>query len=283
MLGLFIVWTRPQIKLLVWTALILIHFLHIRMLVLGLTKSFDAISREFHGHTWSLVIMTNVSARKLVMGKWWAVMRGLLPTYIWVIQLKVILMIWQLAQIHHLMRDNGYLNLHFFDFALGSGLSVFLIIVGLLFNLSITVVIGLLASLMTAGKQRSWGISVALLVVFFLSGMTVIGMLAFLIFPDDIYPTYYNSHGSIPAYYVLDYNLDWFGYEGAYPQIFASLAMSIGTGPVLVIVHLVRNATIDTTTDFIRITASCLTFYIIAFWTLLRASRYVAYRQGMSK
>jgi hypothetical protein len=57
----------------------------------------NSISREKQKHTWSLLRLTNINNRNIVLGKWWASLRGLSGDHLMVMTLRVGLLAYYLS------------------------------------------------------------------------------------------------------------------------------------------------------------------------------------------
>lgn len=57
----------------------------------------NSISREKEKHTWGLLRLTDIDSRTIILGKWWASLRGLWGDHLMVIILRVGLLAWYLV------------------------------------------------------------------------------------------------------------------------------------------------------------------------------------------
>ena len=87
-------WTLTAIVL---NAIIAVHIATVfRTLVFGT----NAIVREKRSRTWETLLLTNVDARQLVIGKWWATVRRVWASYLWLVPLRIGAVVWLGAQMN---------------------------------------------------------------------------------------------------------------------------------------------------------------------------------------
>ncbi|MDX1993732.1 MAG: hypothetical protein SF029_15190 [bacterium] len=56
--------------------------IHLLVMLRTLALAIHVARRESSGHAWDTLVLTGVSARQIVVGKWWAVTRAMLPEYL---------------------------------------------------------------------------------------------------------------------------------------------------------------------------------------------------------
>lgn len=72
------------------TSLIIMHFaLYIVVTLVTLALAAASISREQTARTWESLLLTNMSARQIVQGKWWATLRALWGDHLLVLVLRL--------------------------------------------------------------------------------------------------------------------------------------------------------------------------------------------------
>jgi hypothetical protein len=74
-----------------WIVTFLAHYaLQFRTLALAT----GSLARERDGNTWELLVMTGISSKAIIRGKWWAVVRQQLPSYLWLGVLRAVAILW---------------------------------------------------------------------------------------------------------------------------------------------------------------------------------------------
>jgi ABC-type transport system involved in multi-copper enzyme maturation permease subunit len=75
-------------------ALVVALLMHLYLLLQTLIRAATSIAREKQAGTWEDLLMTGTDARRLVVGKWWATLRGLLGGYGLLIPLRAGVVVW---------------------------------------------------------------------------------------------------------------------------------------------------------------------------------------------
>lgn len=68
--------------------------MHLFLLMQTLVRAATSIAREKQAGTWEDLLMTGTTARRLVIGKWWATLRGLFNGYLLLIPLRTGVVVW---------------------------------------------------------------------------------------------------------------------------------------------------------------------------------------------
>lgn len=68
--------------------------LHFGLMARTLSRSAHSITREQHGRTWDMLVLTGQDARQIVLGKWWATVRGLAADYLVLGALRAAVIVW---------------------------------------------------------------------------------------------------------------------------------------------------------------------------------------------
>ncbi len=77
------------------TSLLIMNFaLYIVVTLITLALAARSISREYESHTWENLLLTNMSARQIVQGKWWATLRSLWGDHVMVLVLRLGVVTW---------------------------------------------------------------------------------------------------------------------------------------------------------------------------------------------
>jgi hypothetical protein len=70
---------------------VLMHFL---LLIITITLTADSLAREHKENRWDLLLLTGLDARRLVLGKWWAIVRFMWREFLLLIPMRVGLAVW---------------------------------------------------------------------------------------------------------------------------------------------------------------------------------------------
>jgi hypothetical protein len=77
------------------TSLMIMNFaLYIVVTLVTLALAARSISREYESGTWDNLLLTNMSARQIVLGKWWATLRALWGDHLLVLVLRLGFVTW---------------------------------------------------------------------------------------------------------------------------------------------------------------------------------------------
>jgi hypothetical protein len=63
--------------------------MHFRLILQTLTVASDSIAREKRSGTWDIMLLTGIDSRRLILGKWWAILRSLARPYAYLAFLRV--------------------------------------------------------------------------------------------------------------------------------------------------------------------------------------------------
>lgn len=74
--------------------LVVAVLMQLYLLLQTLLRAAASIAREKEAGTWDDLLMTGTDARRLVIGKWWATLRGLLGGYLLLIPLRASVVVW---------------------------------------------------------------------------------------------------------------------------------------------------------------------------------------------
>lgn len=77
--------------------------LHFRLMFRTLSRSVHSIAREQHGRTWDMLVLTGQDARQIVLGKWWATVRGLAADYLVLGALRTAVIVWMASSFGRVM------------------------------------------------------------------------------------------------------------------------------------------------------------------------------------
>jgi hypothetical protein len=75
-------------------ALVVALLMHLYLLLQTLLRAASSIAREKQAGTWEHLLLTGTDARRLVIGKWWGTLRGLLGGYGLLIPLRAGVVVW---------------------------------------------------------------------------------------------------------------------------------------------------------------------------------------------
>ncbi|HLU11391.1 MAG TPA: ABC transporter permease subunit, partial [Oceanobacillus sp.] len=75
-------------------ALVVAVLMHLYLLLQTLLRAAGSIAREKEAGTWEHLLLTGTDARRLVIGKWWGTLRGLLGGYALLIPLRAGVVVW---------------------------------------------------------------------------------------------------------------------------------------------------------------------------------------------
>lgn len=74
-----------------WIVTFLAHYaIQFRTLALAT----GSLARERDGNTWELLVMTGISSKAIIRGKWWAVVRHQFPSYLWLGMMRAAAILW---------------------------------------------------------------------------------------------------------------------------------------------------------------------------------------------
>ncbi len=151
---------------------------HFSAILRTLLLASNAISREKRGRTWDTLLLTRVDARQLVVGKWWATVRHMWPSFLAAGALRLGLVVWLaigMKQTFPLSPNPIYLNPY--EILLAGSTVLLLSLV----NTGVTAAFGVLASLLThrSGRALVSAIFLRTFVLLFLAGELWIGADAF--------------------------------------------------------------------------------------------------------
>ncbi len=137
--------------------------LHFGLMLLTLSRSAYSITRERQNRTWDMLVLTGQDARQIVLGKWWATVRGLAADYLVLGALRAAVIVWIASSFSRAMLMTGAYQVSTSPTTWLPSLALHLLAGGLvigltLANLGLTAACGLLAS---AGGRRS-GLTLAL-------------------------------------------------------------------------------------------------------------------------
>jgi hypothetical protein len=75
-------------------ALVVAVLMHLYLLLQTLVRAAASVAREQQGGTWEDLILTGTDARSLIVGKWWATLRGSLGGFALLIPLRAGVVVW---------------------------------------------------------------------------------------------------------------------------------------------------------------------------------------------
>jgi hypothetical protein len=75
-------------------ALVVAILMHLYLLLQTLVRAATSIAREKQAGTWENLLMTGTDARRLVMGKWWGTLQGLIGGFALLIPLRAGVVVW---------------------------------------------------------------------------------------------------------------------------------------------------------------------------------------------
>ena len=67
---------------------------HYALLFRTLAIATGSLARERDSNTWELLVMTGISTKAIIRGKWWAVVRQQLPAYLWLGVVRAAAILW---------------------------------------------------------------------------------------------------------------------------------------------------------------------------------------------
>lgn len=119
----------------------------VTMVTYGL--ALNSISREKQGKTWDTLLLTEVSARHLVLGKWWATLRALWGDHTMVVLLRLGFTVWLITELVRLAMVSSTPIL-WVDTVIGTPVYVlallFLVVVYTVVDMGFTVALGVLSA-----------------------------------------------------------------------------------------------------------------------------------------
>jgi len=95
---------------------------YILVVLRGVLTANDAIQRERRDNTWDLLMLTGVSRWRLILGKWFGVMRITAVDYLWLFLLRLGTIFWAVGQTNanQISYNTGYYDWSLSDFTFGS-------------------------------------------------------------------------------------------------------------------------------------------------------------------
>jgi hypothetical protein len=68
--------------------------LHFVLMIQTLSLSANSVAREKQANNWDMLVLTGVDARQIIQGKWWATVRRMWPSYVFLSVLRAAVIIW---------------------------------------------------------------------------------------------------------------------------------------------------------------------------------------------
>jgi hypothetical protein len=208
--------------------------------------------REQCAQTWDLLRITPLPIWTVIWGKIRAGWDRTAPLYIRLIGLKLLVLIWQLAEIYTkahatLRRYPDSSAFEDGDFMVLSAAALLFLIVYLLLDMVFAPVLGTGIALVTPVCWRRLGLGLGLVARWCLPMLTLFCMVVWQAQGTDPLPTQWNTHLSLAARYTEQYGFGGVGYSGAVEDVFPSLTIIVPDGPLLVFMH--TTATYDVTNN----------------------------------
>lgn len=239
-------------------ALILIpHVLvtHFSVLFRAMARAANSITREKQSGTWELLLLTGVSTRQIINGKWWATMRSMLPQIIVLALLRSAVILWLVLDSARVLGEAQYIT------AITLNASDILQIAPYPVNLDLLdfVLVGaimLLMTLLTTGFAAACGVLASALTGRVTVGIMLALFLRFAVIIGMVFGSIYAYTQVVRPWLFAD---DGYGYSGDYlsqPRFIAEniLAMTAvnaldnGTLITLNLLYYTSSSTFDTYT-----------------------------------
>jgi ABC-type transport system involved in multi-copper enzyme maturation permease subunit len=256
-------------------ALVVALLLQLYLLLQTLVRAAASIAREKQAGTWEHLLMTGTDARRLVIGKWWATLRGLLGGYGLLIPLRAGVVVWLGAVFD---RTQALHIESVSDFVAPSPLAflgIFPVIAAFTLGSALLVAaIGVLASVLSRKMAEALALALTMMALVLVGTFAVLGIVSRLAtdeavvspewrdvaspFAENVWLSWVDNGMSLTSE-LVNYQTE---YRTASPQFVAEY-------------HASRKSIV-----WVLTFVTCIGLYGLLTWGTLRAAQTVAVRQG---
>ncbi len=230
----------------------------------------DSVARERHSRTWDTLLITGIDSRRVVLGKWLGVLRGLWRDYAWLYILRLGVMFWasfyssfgRLSWLdwRNVQLTGGFVNL---DRFLLAGL---IVLVYLALEMGLLAAIGLITSILDRSARQGVWITIALRI-----GIAI-GVSVGLMYIPGLLRSYYNRVEYLP---FLE-------------TVICTTSMSIADNSIISSVAFINDVSYSYYPEATRAgilvgQVAGMIPYILFTGIALRIAQVAAYRQGVNR
>jgi ABC-type transport system involved in multi-copper enzyme maturation permease subunit len=256
-------------------ALVVALLMQLYLLLQTLLRAAASIAREKQAGTWENLLLTGTDARRLVIGKWWGTLHGLLGGYALLIPLRAGVVVWLGAVFDRTQALNIELVSNFIAPSPLAFLSTFPVIAAFTLGSALMVAaVSVLASVLSRKLVEAIALGLIMTALVFIGTFATVGVIHHILIDDadrsselrDIASPFAENvllawvdNGMSLTSELVNYQTE---YETASPQTIAAYYSSRKAGV------------------WVLTFTTCLALYGLITWGMLRTAQTIAVRQG---
>lgn len=263
------------LQIIVIFALVVALLMHLYLLLQTLVRAASSIAREKQAGTWEHLLLTGTDARRLVIGKWWGTLRGLLGGYGLLIPLRAGVVVWLGAVFDRTQALHIELVSDFIAPSPLAFLSTFPVIAAFTLGSALMVAaVSVLASVLSRKMVEALALGLIMTALVFVGTFAAVGMIHRIVIDDAAGSAEWRDIASPFAENVL---LSWVDNGTSLTSELVNYQTEYETpSPQFVAAYYASRKTIVWVLTFI----TCVGLYALVTWGTLRAAQVVAVRQG---
>lgn len=263
------------LQIVVIFALVVALLMHLYLLLQTLLRAAASIAHEKQAGSWEYVLVTGMDAKRLVMGKWWGTLRGLLGGYGLLIPLRAGVVVWLGAVFDRTQALNIELVSDFIAPSPLAFLSTFPVIAAFTLGSALMVAsIGVLASVLSRRLVDALVVAIFMTSLVFIGTFATIGIIHQVVIENMSDSADWRDVANPYAENVL---LSWIDNGMSLTSELVNYQTEYETAtPQTVAAYYASRKAIVWGLAFV----TCIALYGLLTWAMLRAAQWVAVRQG---
>lgn len=256
-------------------ALVVSLLMHLYLLLQTLIRASASIAREKQAGTWEHLLLTGTDARRLVIGKWWGTLRGLLGGYALLIPLRAGVVVWLGAVFDRTQALSIELVSDFIAPSPFAFLSTFPVIAAFTLGSALMVAaVSVLASVLSRRLVEALTLGLIMTAVVFIVPFAAVGIIHYALIDDTDRSSEWRD---IASPFAENLMLTWVDNGMSLTSELVNYQTEYATTtPQTVAAYYASRKAIVWVLTF----STCIALYGLLTWGMLRAAQAVAVRQG---